>query len=165
MWRLGNTFGIKPGAGAWSLTSALATTGLGQAATCSRTAPCQILRTLLRPAACCCAKINAYRQHYADNQNISFLPAIMSTGPQGDRRALHCLWNAIATQSIGLVPFQARSVLPVAEEQSRTRGNQSGGVEDQPQCRGLCHSSSLNAHSSSIDMYNNDVGKESAQNS
>ena len=24
-------------------------------------------------------KINAYRQHYADNQNISFLPAIMST--------------------------------------------------------------------------------------
>ena len=47
---------------------------------------------------------------------------------QGDRGALHCRWNAIATQSIGLVPFQARGILPPAEEQSRTRGNQSGGV-------------------------------------
>jgi hypothetical protein len=57
-----------------------------------------------------------------------------STGPPGDRGALHYRWNAIATQSIGLVPFQARGV---AEEQSRTRGNQSGGITDQPQCRGL----------------------------
>ena len=32
--------------------------------------------------------------------------------------------------------FQARGILPVAEEQSRTRGGQSGGVEDQPQCQG-----------------------------
>jgi len=42
------------------------------------------------------------------------------------------------------VPFQcqARDILPVAEKQSRTRGNQSSRVEDQPQCRGLCHSSS-----------------------
>ncbi len=31
-----------------------------------------------------------------------------------------------------------RGILPVAEEQSRTRGSQSGGVEDQPQCRGCC---------------------------
>jgi hypothetical protein len=38
---------------------------------------------------------------------------------------------------IGLVSFQARCILPVAEEQSRTRGSQSSGVEDQPQCRGL----------------------------
>ena len=29
---------------------------------------------------------------------------------------------------IGLVPFQARGILPVAEEQSRTRGSQSSGV-------------------------------------
>ncbi len=35
---------------------------------------------------------------------------------------------------------QARGILPVAEEQSRTR-SQSGDVEDQPQCRGLWHSS------------------------
>ena len=31
----------------------------------------------------------------------------------------------------------AHGILPVDEEQSRTRGSQSGGVEDQPQCRGL----------------------------
>ena len=41
-----------------------------------------------------------------------------STGPPGDRGALHCHWNAIATQPIGLVPFQARGILPVAEGQS-----------------------------------------------
>ena len=45
-----------------------------------------------------------------------------------------------------LVP-QARGILPVAEEQSRTCGSQSGGIEDQPQCRGLCHSSSPSARS------------------
>ena len=28
---------------------------------------------------CCAAKIAAYQQQYADNQNISFLPAIVST--------------------------------------------------------------------------------------
>ena len=71
MWRFGATLGIKPGAGAWSLTSALPTTGLGQAATCSRTGPSRI------PAAQ--RKTYAYKQTYADNQNISFLPAIMST--------------------------------------------------------------------------------------
>jgi hypothetical protein len=68
-------------------------------------------------------------------------------GPPGDRGALHCHWRAIATQPIGLVPFQARGILPVAEEQSRTRGGQSGGVMDQPQCRGLWHSSSPSARS------------------
>ena len=70
-----------------------------------------------------------------------------STGPPGDRGALHCLWNVIATQPIGLVWFQARGILPVAEEQSRTRGDQSGRVTDQPQCRGLWHSSSPNVRS------------------
>ena len=48
---------------------------------------------------------------------------------------------------IRLVPFQARGILPVAEEQSRTRGDQSGSVTDQPQCRGLWHSSSPNVRS------------------
>jgi hypothetical protein len=48
----------------------------------------------------------------------------------------------------GLPSFvQARGILPVAEEQSRTRGSQSSCVEDQPQCRGLWHSSSPSAHS------------------
>ncbi len=106
-------------------------------------------------------KINGYRQRYADNQNIFFLPAIMSTSTRmhgeflhlfflqaRDRGALHCRWNVIASQPIGLVSFQARGILPVAEEQSRTRGSQSGGVEDQPQCRGLWNSSSPSARSS-----------------
>ncbi len=34
-----------------------------------------------------------------------------STGPPGDRGALHCHWNAIATQPIGLVPVQERGIL------------------------------------------------------
>ena len=29
-----------------------------------------------------------------------------STGPQGDRGALHCLWHAIAKQPIGLVRYK-----------------------------------------------------------
>jgi hypothetical protein len=76
--------------------------------------------------------------------NISFLPAIASTSTRmhGEllrllflqaRGTLHCHWKAIATQPIGLVPEQTRGILPVAEEQSRPRGGQSGGVEDQPQ--------------------------------
>jgi len=38
--------------------------------------------------------------------------------PTGDRGAFHCRWKAVATQSIGLVPFPARGILPVAEERS-----------------------------------------------
>ena len=33
-----------------------------------------------------------------------------STGPPGDRGALHCRWNVIATQPLGLVSFQARGI-------------------------------------------------------
>jgi hypothetical protein len=72
---------------------------------------------------------------------------VHSTGPPGDRGTLHCRWNIIATHPIGLVSFQARGILPVAEEQSRTRGSQGSGVEDQPQCRGMCHSSRPSARS------------------
>jgi hypothetical protein len=43
--------------------------------------------------------------------------ALNLTGPPGDRGALQCHWRA--TQPIGLVPFQARGILPVVEEQSR----------------------------------------------
>jgi hypothetical protein len=43
-WRCA-IFGIRPGAGVWSLTSASPMTGLGQAATCSRTGACRTLRT------------------------------------------------------------------------------------------------------------------------
>jgi hypothetical protein len=60
-----------------------------------------------------------------------------STSTPGNRSALHCRWNAIATQSIGIMSVQARGILPRPEEQSRTCGCQSGSVEDQPQCPGL----------------------------
>ena len=88
-------------------------------------------------------KLNDCRQQYADNQNISFLPDILSTStrmhgeflrllllqaPPGDRGAHHCHWRAITTQPIGLVPFQARGILPVAEEQSRTRGGKAAAI-------------------------------------
>jgi hypothetical protein len=60
--------------------------------------------------------------------------------PGLSRVALHCSWNVIATQPLGLALFQAHGILPRFEDQSRTRGSQSDGVEDQPQCRGLWHS-------------------------
>ena len=97
-------------------------------------------------------KTNAYKQTYADNQNIFFSPryhehiqpharrvfaSSFSTGPLGDGSALHCRWNAIATQSIGIISVQARGILPRPEEQSQTCGCQSGSVENQPQCPGL----------------------------
>jgi hypothetical protein len=105
--------------------------------------------------------MKSFRQQYADKQNISFFPAIVttstrmhddfassfSTGPPGDRGTLQCHWRAIATQPIGLVPVQARGILPVFEDQSRTSRRPSGGVADQPQCRGLWHSSSPSARS------------------
>jgi hypothetical protein len=43
--------------------------------------------------------------------------------------------------------FKRAAFLPVAEEQSRTRGSQSSGVEDQPHCRGMWHSSRPSARS------------------
>jgi hypothetical protein len=60
---------------------------------------------------------------------------------------LHCHWNVIATQPIGLVPFQVSCILPVDEEQSQSHCSQSSCVEDQPQCRGLWHSSSPSSRS------------------
>jgi hypothetical protein len=70
-----------------------------------------------------------------------------STGPPGDRGALHFRWNVTAAQPIGVVPLQARGILLVAEEQSRPRGGQSSGITDQPQYRGLWHSSRPSARS------------------
>ena len=70
-------------------------------------------------------KVNSYRQQHTDNQNISFLPAIMptssrmhgeffassfSTGPLRDHSALNCHW--IVTKPIGqYVPVQKRCIL------------------------------------------------------
>jgi hypothetical protein len=99
-------------------------------------------------------KINNYRKQYDDNQNISFLPAIVSTSTRmhGEFSRLlflqahretetHFTAAGMSSQRNHSDSFrfkqQACGILPVAEEQSRTGGSQSGGVEDQPQCRGL----------------------------
>ena len=43
---------------------------------------------------------------------LQIFASSFSPGPVRDRVALYCHWNAIATQPIGLVPFQARCILP-----------------------------------------------------
>jgi len=54
-------------------------TGLGQTATRNKTVPVAPSGFGCAGAYCCAAKIAAYQQQYADNQNTSFLPAIVST--------------------------------------------------------------------------------------
>jgi len=49
----------------------------------------------------------------------------------------HCSWNVIAKLPNGRVPFQARGVPSVTEEQDRPRSLQSGSVENQPQYPGF----------------------------
>ncbi len=61
------------------MTSASHMTGLGRPATCSRTGACRTLKIWMRRCVLLRGKIAAYQQQYADNQNISFLPAIVST--------------------------------------------------------------------------------------
>ena len=80
MWRFGTISGIRPGAGAWSSTSASPMTGLGRPATCSRTGACRTLKIWMRRCVLL-RSVVAYQQQgvHADNQNISFLPAIVST--------------------------------------------------------------------------------------
>jgi hypothetical protein len=58
-----------------------------------------------------------------------------------------CLEEGTYQRRLFRGPFQAHGIPPGAAEQSRTRGNQSSGVEDQPQCRELWHSSSPSARS------------------
>ena len=53
-------------------------TGLGQAATRNKTGACRTIKIWMRRCVLL-RKIAAYRQQYADNQNISFLPTIVST--------------------------------------------------------------------------------------
>jgi hypothetical protein len=114
-------------------------------------------------ASCCARKINGYRHQYADNHNISFLPAIVSTSTRMHGEFLRLLFlqahrETEAHFTDAGMPSQRnqsdsfrfkRGILPVAEEQSRTRGGQSSGITDQPQFRGLWHSRSPSARSHS----------------
>jgi len=77
-----------------------------------------------------------YHEHIPPHARRVFASSFYSS-PPGDRSALHCCWNAIATQSIRIISVQERGILPRPEEQSLTCGCQSGSVEDQPQCPGL----------------------------
>jgi hypothetical protein len=85
----------------------------------------------------CPMRVAAQRKTNAQPHARRVFASSFSTGPPGDRSALHCRWNVIATQSIGIISVQTRGILPRPEEQSRTCGCQSGSVEDQPQCPGL----------------------------
>jgi len=96
-------------------------------------------------------KTNACKQTYADNQNIYFLPAIISTSNRMHGEFLGLLFlqahreteahftaRGMPSQRNQSESFRfKRGILPRPEEQSRTCGCQSGSVEDQPQCPGL----------------------------
>ena len=148
MWRSRHTSGMP--LGARSSTCPSHTTGSEAAATCSRTGLLSHPRDPDAPLRLAAQrKINGYRQQHAENQNISFLPAIMttssrmhgeflrllfSTGPTRDHGALQCHWTAFATKPIGQrVPVQTRGILHGPEEQSRPGGGKSIGDTDQPQ--------------------------------
>jgi len=91
------TWAIKRATGAWSSTCPSRKTALAPAATCSRTVCYRIPRTSMR----LCALLRSAKLTAIGN-NTRF-----------SSRAIHCRWHAIATQPIGLVPIQARCILPV----------------------------------------------------
>ncbi len=86
-------------------------------------------------------KINRYRQQYTDNQNISFLPAIMSTSTRMDGEFLrlhflqahretekHFTASGMPSERNQSDSFRFKRILPVPEEQSRTRGGQAAAL-------------------------------------
>jgi hypothetical protein len=108
-------------------------------------------------------KINSYRQQYADNQNISFLPMIVSTStrtqgefcvflcyrPTGRQRLRRtslpreCHRNATRTSSF----FAERPPNRAGRARSDYSRRPIGGVADQPQDRRLWRSRTPNARS------------------
>ena len=91
------------------------------------------------PVPACIGQSLPGKRRFSSRCEQIFLDArrvFVSSFSSGDRSALHCRWNAIATQSIGIISVQARGILPRPEEQSRTCGCQSGSVEDQPNVQG-----------------------------
>jgi len=73
--------------------------------------------------------INGYRQQHADNQNISFLPAIVSHHGEFWRTEAHFAAAGMPSQrnQSDSVRFKC-GILPVAEEQSRNRGRQAAAL-------------------------------------
>jgi len=62
-------------------------------------------------------KINAYKQHYADNQNISFLPAIMSTSTRMHGEFLRLLFLQAHRETEAAAHFTAAG-MPSQRNQS-----------------------------------------------
>jgi len=63
-------------------------------------------------------KINAYKQHYADNQNISFLPAIMSTSTRMHGEFLRLLFLQAHRETEAAAHFTAAGM---PSQRNRTR--------------------------------------------
>ncbi len=78
-------------------------------------------------------KINSYGQQYADNQDIFFLPAIMTTSSRMHGEFLRLLFLQAHRETHGALPVQTSGILHGPEEQSRTRGGESIDVTDQRQ--------------------------------
>ena len=110
------------------------------------------------------SKIAVYQQQYADNQNISFLPAIVSTSTRMHGEFLRLLFlqahreteahftaagMSSQTNNSEALRFKRAAFYKQQrpEEKSRTGSYQSSSVEGQPQCPRLCHSSTPNARS------------------
>ena len=128
-------------------------TGLGRPATYSRTGACRTLRIWMRRCVLLrSVKIAAYQQQYVDNQNISFLPSIVSTSTRIHGEFLRLLFlqahreteahftaigmssQHINTEALRFKRADARGILQRPEEQSRTGGGQGSSVAGQPQC-------------------------------
>jgi hypothetical protein len=82
-------------------------------------------------------KIKSYRQQYADNQNILFSPR--------HHKHIHPMHGEFLRLLFYRPTGRTRRTSLPLECHRRTRGGQSGGITDQPQCRGLWHSSSPSA--------------------
>ncbi len=90
-WTFETTCETILAAGAWSSTSASRMITLGAVATLSRKG-CRRSKDLDAPLLLATSKVNNHRHQNADNQNISFLPAIVSTSTRMHGVFLHLLF-------------------------------------------------------------------------
>jgi hypothetical protein len=97
-------------------------------------------------------KINNYRQNNTLTiRTFLFSPPSSAPSPCTTKFCVFFFYRPTGRLRRTSMPLEchrnARGILPVAEAQSRSRGGQSSGITDQPQCRGLWHSSSPSARS------------------